>query len=109
MAAAVAGNDLWPGEALFAMATALALAGLWAVAARLVGSARGAQAPLIAARPLPRWVPPSLATMVWTAATRGTDTLADGLQRPHTGDGQFYVLLVPAYFLAIYFARAMIG
>lgn len=94
--------DLWNPAPTMAAAVAAAggLAVVWWVVARFAK----APGPLLrSARPLPAWAMPPVARLGWAGVATVTDAGADVLRRIYTGNGQFYVLLVLGYFLALYY------
>ncbi|WP_223428526.1 proton-conducting transporter transmembrane domain-containing protein [Tateyamaria pelophila] len=88
---------------LTSIAAAAGLMALWWGLSKVMGKSVRARAALVLARPLPQAATPRLAQAAWGAFVHGIEVLADGTRRIYTGNGQFYVLLVLAYFLVLYF------
>lgn len=92
---------------LMSVAAAAGLAVVWLVASRLASKSLRNWPALFAARPLMGANMPRPALATWQAIVQGIEALADGTRRIYTGNGQFYALLVLAYFLFLYFATTL--
>lgn len=93
---------------LTSIAVAAGLTIFWLVLSRAISKPLRTRAAVLTARPLLSGTVPYFVEAAWDAFVRGIEALADGTRRIYNGNGQFYVLLVLAYFLVLYFSSTLL-